>query len=413
MGTVTIVPPPNPRDTAVRARLRPPTNPLVMLVSPLGWGAVLYCATSIIGGLLALVAGILGIVVFPLVAWATATVESVRLRLVGIQRLGPPPSGRVRHPWDSRGVGEGNLAVWGITVLFALVDVLPGGVLVLLVLGLATRWYLLFSEPEPIWFDYVGLPSALVVVLVIGLYIGWALAAAQALLVESLLRPKTELRAQVEQLTTSRRELVDIFAAERQRIERDLHDGAQQHLVVLSMKLGEAEFALDTGRPDAVRQALEEAQASMEQAMTSLRETVRGIHPQILTDRGLGPAIEELAQRQPVPVTVAITGGVRPSEQLALSVYYLVSETFTNATKHAAASTMAVRLELNDPLQVEVYDDGLGGAVVRQGHGLSGMTERVQAFGGQCWVSSPPGGPTIIRASFPNPPASPQSGAVA
>ena len=403
---MTILPPPDPRDTEVRARLRPPTNPVAMLISPLGWGAVLYCASSIIGGVLALVAGIVGIVVFPLIAWATATVESVRLNLLGIRRLGPPPSGRVRHPWDPRGVGEGNLAVWGISVLFAMVDVVPGGILVLLVLGLATRWYSLLWEQSPSWFDLLTLPSALVVVLVIGLYIGWALAAAQALLVESLLRPKAELRAQVEQLTTSRRELVDIFAAERQRIERDLHDGAQQHLVVLSMKLGEAEFALDTGRPDAVRQALEEAQASMEQAMTSLRETVRGIHPQILTDRGLAAAVEELAQRQPVPVTVTVVGDRQPSQQLALSVYYLVSEAFTNATKHAAASAMSVRLELTDPLQVEVYDDGLGGAVIRPGHGLSGLIERVQAFGGQCWVSSPPGGPTIIRANFPNPPAS-------
>lgn len=401
---MSIVAPPDPRDTEIRARLRPPGNPLAMLISRLGWGSVLYCATSIVGGLLALVAGIVGIVVFPLVAWATATVESVRLRLVGVRRLGPPPSGRVRHPWDPRGVGEGNLAVWGITVLFGLVDLVPGGVLVLLVIWLTTRLYGLIGDPLPSWSDYLLLPSGLLVVLVVGLYVGWALAAAQALLVESLLRPKAELRQQVEQLTESRRELVDVFAAERRRIERDLHDGAQQHLVVLGMKLSEAEFALDAGRPEAVRQALADAHTSLEHATTSLRETVRGIHPQILTDRGLGAAIDELAQRQPVPVAVTVLGAAQPSEQLSLSVYYLVSEAFTNATKHAAASTMSVRLELADPLLIEVYDDGVGGAVVRPGHGLSGLIERVQTLGGQSWLTSPTGGPTMVRASLPNPP---------
>lgn len=388
-----------PHEVAVRARLKPPPNPLRMLISPLGWGAVAYCASAIVGGILALVAGILGVFVLPLVAWITADMEARRLRLLGLRREGPLPSGPIRHPWDANGLREGNLAVWGIAVLFALVDFLPGALLVTLVLGLTTQ----LVQGVLIGVDVYLVGFGLLVVLVAGLYVAWALATVQAILVEDLVRPRAELREQVDQLTTSRRELVDVFAAERRRIERDLHDGAQQQLVLLSMQLGEAEYALDTGRPEAVREALTAARSSMETAMTSLRETVRGIHPQILTDRGLADAVRELAERQPVPVTVAISGDRRPAEQLALAAYYLVSEAFTNAVKHAVASTMSVRIDQRDPLEVEVYDDGIGGAVVRPGHGLSGMIERVQTFGGQCWVSSPPGGPTIIRASFPNP----------
>ncbi|MFT3970101.1 MAG: sensor histidine kinase [Micropruina sp.] len=389
-----------PRDAAVRARLKPPPNPLRMLVSPLGWGAVAYCATAILGGLLALLAGILGLFVLPLVAWVTANVEAYRLRLLGLPHRGPLPSGPIRHPWDANGLREGNLAVWGIAVLFAVVNILPGALLVTLVLGISTA--LVSRLGEPVTSDAFLAIGALIVILIAGLYVAWALATVQAILVEDLVRPRAELRAQVDQLTTSRRELVDVFAAERRRIERDLHDGAQQHLVLLGMQLGEAEYALDGDRPEAVRDALAAAHASMESAMTSLRETVRGIHPQILTDRGLAAAVRELSQRQPMPVTVTITGDRQPDEQLALSVYYLISEAFTNAVKHAHATTVSVRLDLGDPLQVEVYDDGIGGATVQPGHGLSGMIERVQTFGGSCWVSSPEGGPTTIRAEFPN-----------
>ena len=137
--------------------------------------------------------------------------------------------------------------------------------------------------------------------------------------------------------------------------------------------------------------------------MTALRDTVRGIHPQILTDRGLASAVREVAARQPVPVRVEVTGDRQPAEPVALAVYYLVSEAFTNASKHAGATSMSLRLALADPLEVEVYDDGIGGARVVPGHGLSGLIERAEALGGACWLSSPPGGPTTVRASFPDP----------
>lgn len=390
-------------DAAVRARLTPPHNPVLMVVSGMGWRSVGYCATSIIGGLLALLAGIVGLVVLPLVAWATATVEAFRLRLLGIPRAGPLPSGPVRHPWDTQGLKEGNLAVWGMTVLFGLVDLLPGGILVLLVLGVTNN--LVSQVFAGAMMQAASTSVGLLVILIIGLYVAWALAAGQAVIVEKLLRPRAELSQQVAALTSSRRELVDVFAAERRRIERDLHDGAQQHLVLLSMQLGEADFALDRGRTGDARKALNAAQSSMEAAMTSLRETVRGIHPQILTDRGLAPAVQELAERQPVPVQLTVSGLGQPSEPVALAVYYLVSEALTNAAKHSQATEWELRLVLADPVVVEVRDNGRGGAVVQPGRGLSGMIERVQALGGQCTITSPPGGPTVITAAVPDPTA--------
>jgi signal transduction histidine kinase len=380
----------------------PSPNPLRVLVSPISWGAVLYCFTSIVGGGLALLAGVVGIFMLPLVVWVTANLERTRIVLIGLPRLTPLPRSGVRHPWDPKGLGDGNLAVWGLTVLFAIVDAVPGGVLAVLTLGLGQALWNQVSRS--LWSMTTAIFAlGLVVILVVGLYVAWALAAAQASVVGALLRPHSDLKQQVDELQTSRRELVDVFAAERRRIEHDLHDGAQQHLVLLTMQLGEADYALDEGRIEDARRALDAARDSVEAAMTSLRETVRGIHPQILTDRGLVPAVRELAGRQPLPVQVEVSGEWAPAEQLSLAAYYVVSEAFTNIVKHAGATRATVRLVLADPLQVEVYDDGRGGAVVRPGHGLSGLVERTRALGGGCWLSSPPGGPTLLRASFPNP----------
>lgn len=389
-------------DADLRTHLAPPGNPLQIFVSPVAWRSVGYCLTSMIVGLVALFAGVVGVLVLPLVTWATANVERVRLVVLGLPRLSPLPRSRVRHPWDLRGFKDGNLAVWGITVLFGLIDLVPGTAWAAAVSSLMRSLVIVYGAPAaPV--DRVLSVVGLLLVLMGGLYGAWALASAQALLIDLQLRPYSELSRKVDELTTSRRELVDVFAAERRRIEHDLHDGAQQHLVLLSMQLGEADYALGQGRIEEARGALAAAQESVEAAMTALRETVRGIHPQLLTDRGLVAAVRELAERQPLPVRVSVSGERTPSEQLSLAVYYLVSEAFTNIVKHADAATATVRLTLDDPLQVEVYDDGHGGAEVQPGHGLSGLVERTDALGGQTWLTSPPGGPTLLRASFPNP----------
>lgn len=389
-------------DADLRAHLAPPGNPLQIFVSPVAWRSVGYCLTSMIVGLAALFAGIVGVLVLPLVTWATANVERTRLVVLGLPRLSPLPRSRVRHPWDLRGFTDGNLAVWGITVLFALIDLVPGTAWAGAVSALARSLVVVYSGPAAL-VDRILAVVGLLLVLMGGLYGAWALASAQALLIDLQLRPHSDLSRKVDELTTSRRELVDVFAAERRRIEHDLHDGAQQHLVLLSMQLGEADYALGQGRIEEARRALAAAQASVEAATTSLRETVRGIHPQLLTDRGLVAAVRELAERQPLGVHVEVSGERTPSEQLSLAAYYLVSEAFTNIVKHSGASTATVRLTLDDPLRVEVYDDGHGGAEIRPGHGLSGLVERTRALGGGVWLTSPPGGPTLLRASFPNP----------
>lgn len=392
----------DPSQVDVRLLLTPPRNPLRLLISPLGWRSVLYCATAIAVGLSAMLAAIVGFFMLPLVAWATANVERARVVLLGLPRLTPLPRSGVRHPWDTHGFSEGNLAVWGLTVLFGLLDLVPGLVLSALVLGTG-QWAWHRISTFSLTMDTVWAILTFLVVLIIGLYIGWALAAAQATLVDQQLRPYSELSRKVDELRESRRELVDVFAQERRRIERDLHDGAQQHLVLLSLHLGEAEYALDQGRTAEAKQALAAAQASVEAAMTALRETVRGIHPQILSDRGLSAAVHELASRQPVAVDVLVSGDSEPGEAVSLAAYYLVSEAFTNAAKHSRASRCRVELRLSDPLELEVFDDGVGGARIVPGHGLSGLMERAQAVGGQCWLSSPIGGPTHLRAVFPNP----------
>ena len=386
----------------VRERLTPPRHPLAMFVWPTAWGAVLYCATSIVIGLGALVAGVLGVLFLPWVGWATANLERGRLGLLGLPKLTPYPRFRGRYPWDPQGFGEGNIAVWGITVLFGVALLVPAAIICLPLIAFALVLVQAMAE-HPWTIDVLLATVGLFIVMQVGLYVAWGLASVQAILVDLQLRPHSELAQRVDELTSSRRELVDVFAAERRRIERDLHDGAQQHLVLLSMHLGEADYALSHNQPDAARHALGAAQLSVEATLTALRETVRGIHPQILSDLGLVAAVRELAARQPLAVHVEVSGDVRPSEQVALGVYYLVSEAFTNVVKHAGATAATVRLTLGDPLEVEVYDDGRGGAHVLPGHGLSGLVERARVLGGDVWITSPPGGPTLLRASFPNP----------
>lgn len=381
-----------------------PPNPLRILFSAESWRAVFYCATSILLGLLALVSAIVGFLALPMVTWATASIERSRVALLGIPQLKPLPRTRFRWFWDPRGFGDGNFAVWGITVLFALVDLVPGLVISALALAFATTIGQVVGRLPGRGLELAMAGAGLAAVLIVGLYVAWALSAAQAHLVTVQLRPFSDLSQRVADLTLSRRQLMDVYQAERRRIERDLHDGTQQHLVLLSMQVGEAEYALANGDVQQARQAMAAAQSSVEAAMTALRETVRGIHPQLLTDRGLAAAVRELAGRQPVPVQVDVAGTSDPvAEQVAVTAYYLVSEALTNAAKHARPTSMTVRLELADPLVVEVYDDGVGGATVRPGHGLSGLFERVEAAGGRCWLSSPVGGPTRLRASLPNP----------
>ena len=216
-----------------------------------------------------------------------------------------------------------------------------------------------------------------------------------------------ELRRQVETLRQSRSAVLDAEASELSRIERDLHDGAQQRLVALSIDLGLASERMDTD-PVGARELVRASQDQARQALTEIRQLVRSIAPSILLDRGLVPAIESITGHGPVRTTVV--SGLAPGERLPPAVeraaYFVVSEALANVAKHSGAATCEVRCRREGPhLVVEVWDDGRGGAAIAPAGGLAGLRDRVAAVDGSLTVSSPPGGPTLVRAVVPVPTA--------
>ena len=204
-----------------------------------------------------------------------------------------------------------------------------------------------------------------------------------------------------EMLAASRARIVQAGDAERRRLERNLHDGAQQRLVSLALQLRLADAQLDRD-PAAARDALARASAELREALEELRELARGIHPAVLTERGLGPAVEGLASRSPVPVETAAWPDDRLPPPIEAAVYYIIAEAITNTAKYADASHIAVSVrEEADRTLVEVRDDGVGAADPAAGTGLRGIADRVEALEGRLQVSSPPGAGTLIRAEIP------------
>jgi signal transduction histidine kinase len=226
-----------------------------------------------------------------------------------------------------------------------------------------------------------------------------AAGAAAALALENQ-RLSAELRARIDELRTSRARLVEAGDAERRRLERNLHDGAQSRLVALAMKLRLAR-ARAKDRPE-IAELLDESSTELQASLDELRELARGIHPAVLTDRGLGPALESLASRTPVPVEIA---GDVPDDlppPVATAIYFVASEALTNVAKYAGAehATLTVR-RVADTVVVEVADNGIGGADIASGSGLRGLADRVAAFDGRLQVHSPSGDGTRLRAEIP------------
>jgi signal transduction histidine kinase len=204
----------------------------------------------------------------------------------------------------------------------------------------------------------------------------------------------------IEKLRESREAAVSVQESELRRIERDLHDGAQARLVALGMSLGMAEEKLQSD-PEAARLLLAEARGDARDALEELRDLARGIRPPILTDRGLGAAIEALGARSPVPVTVSVDVSERPPDAVETAAYFVVAEALANAIKHASATRIDVTVtRSNGMLAAVVRDDGQGGADGR-GSGLAGLEQRVRALDGTLRVDSPPGGPTTVSAELP------------
>jgi PAS domain S-box-containing protein len=215
------------------------------------------------------------------------------------------------------------------------------------------------------------------------------------------IRDITERLAMVDELRASRARIVEAADAERRRVERDLHDGAQQRLLAVAMDLRLAAEQVEAGDPDA-RETLAEAAKELDRATTELRELARGLHPAILTERGLEPAVAGLVRRAPLPVDVRVQVEGRPPPAVEAAAYFVVAEALTNIARYAEATSATIAIERTDgALVVEVTDDGRGGARVDAGTGLRGLSDRLAVLDGTLQVLSPEGQGTWVLARIP------------
>lgn len=281
---------------------------------------------------------------------------------------------------------------------------LAGLTLTPLWIWLGTGWY----GYGAVW-SISTLPAGLLcipqgaVILAAGLWAAPWLRRVDALFARLFLAPTraAELRLRVTQLTLARADTVDARAAELRRIERDLHDGVQARLVSLSMVLGLADTVLDLN-PGEAHKLLAEARASSSAALVELRHLVRGIHPPVLAERGLGGAVRALTLSLPMPITVDIDLPGRADPPVESAAYFAVAETLTNMIRHSHAHNGSVSLShVAGALTMVVTDDGSGGANPTTGTGLRGIQRRLAAFDGTMTLSSPPGGPTVITMEMP------------
>lgn len=236
--------------------------------------------------------------------------------------------------------------------------------------------------------------------LTLGGYALGVLAGARAALTRLLIASGDgELDARVVELSRSRVRLVDAFEAERRRIERDLHDGAQQRLVALTMTLGLARL---DAPPGPLAEQLAKAHDQAGRALAELRELIHGIHPKVLADHGLPAAVADAADRSVVPVDVDLTVPGRLDQSVEAAAYFVVCEALANIARHSGAHRAEVRGGHREGrLLLEVRDDGRGGADPSAGSGLTGLADRVSVLDGRLSLSSPTGGPTLLRVEFP------------
>ncbi|WP_407652574.1 sensor histidine kinase [Amycolatopsis cynarae] len=261
--------------------------------------------------------------------------------------------------------------------------------------------YLLVVFPLGIVEFAIGLTSIVLLPIAIWVapWIGWM----HGSLALALLGPNRaeRLAVKAQHLQASRARGVDAAEAERRRIERDLHDGAQQRLVAVAMSLGRAKNKL-VKDPDAARELIDEAHADAKLAVSELRDLARGIYPAVLADRGLDAALSAQAAKSPIPVAVEVDVDPRPPAAVETTAYFIVGETLTNIAKHSGATEASVKVwRAEEKVVVEITDNGHGGAELRPGGGLSGLADRAATIDGVITVVSPVGGPTVIRADLP------------
>ncbi|MEV8285014.1 sensor histidine kinase [Streptomyces niveus] len=384
-----------------------------------GLASLLLLAALAVSGLLLSVIGVdLVLMLAATFGVPAAAVERRRMRLVEPVPVANPHRslvgagrrGRLRTRLRER-------ATWrelGYVVVFAPVQVCVG---LALAIGL-TFAVVLLAAPLIVWNagpeDVMIIPgrpvgsplhalpatAAGLLALVLCAYAAGLLAGAQVKTALFVLSPRDEER-QVVELTRSRARLADAFEAERRRIERDLHDGAQAQLVALTMTLGLAELELrESGSP--ATELVSRARGEARLALTQLRDLVRGIYPQVLTDHGLDAAVAEIALRSPIPVDVDIDLPRRLPDAVETVAYFTVTEALTNAAKHSGATRLTVVGRLKrGTLTLAITDNGRGGAVPSAGAGLQGLADRVAILKGRLVVSSPVGGPTRVGVEVP------------
>ncbi|MFI2782364.1 sensor histidine kinase [Streptomyces sp. ALB3] len=266
-------------------------------------------------------------------------------------------------------------------------------------------------EDSTYWYGFVPVSSQMtglaaaalgLAVLVVGLWASRPLLRLHFTLARSALAPSQEELAQrIDRLTETRHEAVDTAASELRRIERDLHDGAQARLVAMGMHLGTVEALMEKD-PAQAKKLLATARTSSAEALTELRDLVRGIHPPVLAERGLGDAVKALALRMPVASDVTVDLSGRAEAPVESAAYFAVSEALTNAVKHADADRVWVDVHhAGGMLRISVTDNGKGGAAPGNGSGLSGIERRLGTFDGVLAVSSPAGGPTMVTMEIP------------
>lgn len=392
-------------------------SPWTFLTSSWPWRSFLYLLSGGVFGALVLtvllattVAGVLFLVVgvgavlllgVSLSGIVVSRVERLRLRLMDPDPLPDPHrppdapgvrgwlATRLREPatWRELGFTAASLAAmwWMDALVLGLSLVVP---------------VLLATSPVD---DPGAWPVAVVAVCLVPVapYTLTVWAGARAAMTRAILAPRDgELGWQLTEVRASRARLVGSFDAERRRIERDLHDGAQQRLVSLNVLLGMARLDAEPDSP--VARQLDTAQEQVALAVDELRELSRGVHPKALTDHGLHEAVGNLTARSALPVTVDIRLPHRPPAAVESAAYFVVAESLANATKHSTATRAEVHARLHaDVLTLSITDNGVGGADPAAGTGLVGLADRVAAADGRLRISSPAGGPTLLHVEIP------------
>lgn len=391
-------------------------NPWTLLrtLNPLFYLA--YAGSAILVGLAALMLGVVGFPALPLVMRWVGELERNRVTLLDLEPIPDPDPHGPRPMWLWQGLpSQRDTSLWLISVVFLGLNVLLSATCGLMGLGALT--WLLRSRGSFTIMAVAG--TVLLLAIVLTLLAAAGQSGWQASRVRKALGPRPDLAGRVAELTSSRLLLLNGFEHERRRIERSLHDGAQQFLVAGTMKIGEATMLLDgsmaAGRPlDSaqlrhVSYLLKAAQDDSETALRQLRETVAGIHPKVLSDLGLEAAIRDAASRPLLPVTVSIPYPLpHLPEALEATAYFLVTEALTNVAKYAPESSAVVAATADADLRITITDSGPGGATFTAGHGLASLQERFAALGGLLEITSTPGVGTRIVGRLPLPPSLPQ-----